>query len=210
MRVLIVGAGGKLGQALVRAALKQKHHVTALSRRPDSLKALTSNLLAVSQADVLEPGALDLPMARQEAVICTIGIKPTRRQVTVLSQGTENLIRAMQRHNVRRLLCITGIGAGESRGHGGFLYNHFIQPLFLKSMYEDKDRQEKLVRFCDRDWLIIRPARLTDDRARGRFHPVEKMQGVQAAKIPRADVAAWTVAQLEANKYLYRAVVLTE
>ena len=210
MRVLIVGAGGKLGQALVCAALKQKHHVTALSRRSHSPFSLESPLLTVLQADVLEPGALDLPMARQDAVICCLGIKPTRRQVTVFSLGTENLVRAMQRHNVRRLLCITGIGAGESRGHGGLLYNHLIQPLFLKSMYEDKDRQEKLVRFCDRDWMIIRPARLTSDRARGRFQPVEKMQGLQAARVPRADVAAWTVAQLEANKYLYRAVVLTE
>lgn len=209
MRVLIIGAAGPLGQELTRAALKEDHQVTALVRRPDSIAGGDKNL-TVTQGDVLQLGALDIPMAGQDAVICSLGVKITRAPVRVFSEGTENVIRAMRRHNVRRLLCITGVGAGDSRGHGGFLYDRLIQPLFLKTIYEDKDRQEQIVRASDRDWMLIRPARLTNGLARKRFSVVQTVRGLRAGKISRADVADWTVAQLELDKYLYRAVVLTE
>ncbi len=210
MRVLIVGAAGPLGQELVREALKQNHEVTALVRHEKQLAGLRDQRLTITEADVLLPGALDRAMTAQEAVICSLGVKVTRHKVTVFSEGTLNLIRAMQRHNVRRLLCITGIGAGNSRGHGGFFYNRVIQPFFLKTIYQDKDRQEKLVAESGLDWMLIRPAVLTNGKALNRFSVVEKMRGLQANKISRADAAEWTIAQLENDKYLYRAVVLTE
>ncbi len=210
MRVLIAGASGALGRELVREALRQNHQVTALLRHANHFAGMQDPNLTVAQGDVLTPGALDVPMAAQQAVICSLGVKVTRRQVTVLSEGTENLVRAMQRHNVRRLLCITGIGAGNSRGHGGFFYNRLIQPIFLKTIYRDKDRQEKIVQDSGLDWLIIRPAILTNGRALTKFSVVQQMRGLQAGKISRADVAEWTVDQLENDKYLYRAVVLTE
>jgi len=210
MKVLIVGAAGPLGQELVREALKQEHVVTALVREGKQLTGMRDPHLTVTEGDVLRPGALDRPMAGQEAVICSLGVKATRQKISVLSDGTHNLMRAMQRHNVRRLLCITGIGAGNSRGHGGFLYNRLIQPFFLKTMYQDKDRQEKQVAGSGLDWMIIRPARLTNGKALNRFSVVQNMRGLQAGKISRADAAEWTIAQLETDKYLYRAVVLTE
>ena len=149
-------------------------------------------------------------MAAQEAVICALEMKRTRQPVREFSEGTENLIRAMQRHNVRRLLCITGVGAGTSRGHGGFWFDRVIQPFFLNTIYEDRDRQERLVAACDRDWSIIRPAQLTDGRARARFSVVRNVRGLRANRILRADVAEWTIAQLKTGQNLYRGIVLTE
>jgi len=210
MRVLILGASGALGRELVHEALRQNHQVTALVRHANQFAGMKEANLTVTEGDVLTPGALDVPMAAQQAVICSLGVKVTRKEVTVLSEGTRNQVRAMQRHNVRRLLCITGIGAGDSRGHGGFLYNRIIQPLFLKTIYRDKDRQEKIVQDSALDWLIIRPATLTNGKALNKFSVVQQMRGLQAGKISRADVAEWTVAQLENDKYLYKAVVLTE
>lgn len=149
-------------------------------------------------------------MAAQEAVICALEVKPTRQPVRDFSEGTENLIRAMQRHNVRRLLCITGAGAGTSRGHGGFWFDRVIQPFFLNTIYADRNRQERLVAACDRDWLLIRPAQLTDGRARARFSVVRNVRGLRTNRISRADVAEWTIAQLKTGQNLYRAIVLTE
>ncbi len=210
MKVLIVGASGALGRELVREALRQNHQVTALVRNSKQFTGMSDPNLTVTEGDVLKPGALDVPMASQQAVICSLGVKITRKEVTVLSEGTHNLVRAMQRHNVRRLLCITGIGAGNSRGHGGFFYNRVIQPLFLKTIYRDKDRQEEIVQDSALDWMIIRPATLTNGKALNKFSVVQEMRGLQAGKISRADVAEWTVAQLEIDKYLYWAIVLTE
>lgn len=210
MKVLIVGAGGRLGKMLTSEALKQGHEVTALVRDFKQLSGLQNQRLKIVKGDVLHIGQLDIPMEAQQAVICSLGVKGTREKVTALSQGTDNLIRAMQRHNVRRLLCITGVGAGDSRGHGGFIYDRFIQPLFLKSIYEDKNRQERLVERSDRDWMLIRPARLTDGPASSPFSAVQTVRGLRAGKMSRAGLAKWTVQQLQVNRFLYRAVVLTD
>ena len=64
----------------------------------------------------------------------------------LFSESTLLLISAMEKHGVKRLVAITGIGAGDSRGHGGFLYDKIIFPLFTKKIYRDKDRQEELIR----------------------------------------------------------------
>lgn len=64
----------------------------------------------------------------------------------------------MKKHGVRRLVALTGIGAGDSKGHGGLFYDRIIYPFFIKPIYEDKDRQEQLIRESDLDWVIVRPA----------------------------------------------------
>jgi hypothetical protein len=46
-------------------------------------------------------------------------LKPTR----FFSKATRVLVTAMEETQVRRLICVTGFGAGDSRGHGGFLYS---------------------------------------------------------------------------------------
>jgi putative NADH-flavin reductase len=93
--------------------------------------------LRVIQGDILDPESVQSAMAGQEAVCVTIGIGITGKPVTVFSQGTRNVLEAMRRQGVRRLICITGIGAGDSKGHGGFLHNRLFNPLLLKTIYAD-------------------------------------------------------------------------
>ncbi len=208
MRVLIIGATGPLGQEITRKALQEEHAVTALVRDAARLP-LRNPQLTVALGDVLQMGAIDAPMVAQHAVICCLGTKPAWRPIDLFSRGTEIILRAMQRHNVRRIICISGVGAGNSKGHGGFFYNRVLQPLLLRSIYEDKTRQEQLVRKSDRDWCIVRPARLTAEKEREHYGAVTRMEGLQATRISRADTAAFVVKQITSNQYLYRAPVLT-
>jgi NAD(P)H-binding len=53
---------------------------------------------------------------------------------------------------------VTGVGAGETKGHGGFVYDRILYPLFTKGIYADKDKQEDLVRQSQTDWTLVRPA----------------------------------------------------
>lgn len=52
---------------------------------------------------------------------------------------------AMNQHSVRRLICVTGVGDGETKGHGGFLYDRILYPLLTKGIYADKDKQERRI-----------------------------------------------------------------
>ncbi len=196
MRVLVVGASGRLGQTIVHEALDRGHEVTALVRDPARLPLVHENLRLVT-GDVLQIGEIDPAMARQNAVICCLGTKPSRGPTTLFSEGTGNIIRAMQRHNARRLLCITGAGT------------QIMQRMFQRGIHEDKIRQEELVRLCDRDWMVIRPARMTDGGAYGRYAVLLRSTGACPTSISRADVAQFTVAQLEKNKFLYKLALLT-
>src|SRR6266513_1339210 len=67
----------------------------------------------------------------------------------------------MEEAQVKRLICVTGFGAGDSRGHGGFLYSVAFH-LLLGRVYDDKDVQERIVRNSKLDWVIVRPVILTD------------------------------------------------
>ena len=69
----------------------------------------------------------------------------------------------MEQAHVKRLICVTGFGAGDSRGHGGFLYLYnAVFHLLLGRVYDDKDVQERIVRNSKLNWVIARPVILTD------------------------------------------------
>ena len=75
----------------------------------------------------------------------------------VFSEGTRQVLAAMKGAPGIKLLAVTGIGAGDSKGHGGFFYDRIINPLLLATIYEDENRQEALIQLlCDRafEWSL--------------------------------------------------------
>jgi putative NADH-flavin reductase len=208
MNLLIIGATRGIGFQLLEQALQAGHVVTALVRDPQKMPKQHDRLKLI-QGDILDLEAVNRAMAGQEAVCVTIGIKITWKPVTVFSQGTSNVLEAMRQQGVRRLICITGIGAGDSKGHGGFLYYRLFNPLLLKTIYEDKDRQEDLIRNSETEWTIIRPGFLTNGPLTKKYRAITDLSGVTAGKISRADVAHFIMAELTTNRYLGQTPLLT-
>lgn len=208
MKVLIIGATGGTGRQLVKQALTAGHAVTVLARNPEKIRARHERL-RVLQGDILDFDSLDVAVAGQEAVLSSLGTKSVLWPVIIFSEGTTNLLKAMTQHDVRRLICITGIGAGDSRGHGGFFYDKIILPLFLKRIYRDKDKQEELIRKSDRDWIIVRPGYLTNGPSKGNYRVLTDLTGVTVGRISRADAAAFMLAQLHSDRYLHQTPVVT-
>ena len=103
----------------------------------------------------------------------------------------------MRQAGVSRLICITGIGAGNSKGHGGFLFDGIIQPLILRNVYADKNRQEAIVTESGLDWTIVRPVVLNNKSRRGNVRVLTDLAGFSGGTIARADVAAFVVDQLD-------------
>jgi uncharacterized protein YbjT (DUF2867 family) len=208
MKVLILGATGATGRLIVREALASGHGAAALVRSIAKAKALDGAELIAG--DALDEAALGRALEGRDGVICALGtgISPFRK-VTVLSRATQSLVAAMTRLGVRRLVCITGMGAGDSRGHGGFLYDRLMQPLLLREVYRDKDRQEAAIRASTLDWVIVRPTVLTDDPPRGRVQAMTDLSHVHGGSIARADVARFVVDQLTRDVWLRRAPLIT-
>lgn len=208
MKLLIIGASRGIGFELLRQALSAGHEVTALVRNPQSL-ALSHENLRIVKGDILDRSAIEKAADGQDAVCVTIGIKVTRKPVSIFSKGTEAVVEAMKNSSCRRLICVTGIGAGDSRGHGGFLYDRIFNPLFLRTVYEDKDRQEKIVRESGLDWVIVRPGFLTNGPRTGRYRALTDLEGVKAGKISRADVADFILKEAAEMNYKGQSPLLT-
>jgi putative NADH-flavin reductase len=206
MRLLVLGATGSVGRLVVQEAVKRRHEITALVRSPQKLGEWATRVKAV-QGDALDSDALGASVAGQDAVIYVLGAGNVRH-TTLFSDSTRVLLTEMERHSVRRLLCVTGVGAGETKGHGGFLYDRILYPLFTKGIYEDKNRQEDLIRQSQTDWTLVRPAAFRSQTPLGPLRVVTDVAGVTLRKISRLEVATFLVDELEQNRYVRQAVFI--
>lgn len=208
--ILVIGATGPTGIEICKQALAAGMKVRVLVRTPSRLPGELLPLLEVVQGDVLNGEKMLAAVRGVDAVVSALGTPLQRTPVTLLSRGTQNIMQAMGPAGVSRLLCITGMGAGDSRGHGGFLYDWVILPLLLGQIYLDKDRQEQLVRASGLDWTLIRPAFLTNGAQSGQYRCINQFgKHERMGKISRADVAHFVVQELQHGEYSRRVVNLS-
>lgn len=208
MTTLLVGATGPTGREILATAKAAGLPMRALARKPE---ALADAGVEVAQGDVLNVESLRAAMKGATSVVSALGTPLILKgPVTLLSEGTRNLVSAMKAEGVDRLLCITGMGAGDSRGHGGFLYDSIILPLLLGRVYADKNRQEKVVRESSLRWTLIRPAFLKNGAGRGQWREITSWAGEpKMTAIARADVAAFVVQELASPRHVNRIVNLS-
>jgi uncharacterized protein YbjT (DUF2867 family) len=206
LRILVVGATGGTGRELVRQALAQGHQVTAFVRKPKKIKIEHPNL-RVAQGNVLDYASVESAMRGQNAVLCALGHKRFFYPSRIVSKGTRNIQRAMQACNAPRLICESSLGVGDSVGRLGLLGTFFVVPLILPFIFWDKVRQEKLIEESDRDWVIVRPAMLTNEATHGTYrHGRNVGNFILTRRISRADVADFMLKQLTDDDYLGTAV----
>lgn len=202
MKIAVFGATGSIGRPLVSQALAQGHEVTALVRRPAAL-ALEHPRLTRRTGDVLDPAAVDATVAGHDAVVVALG---AGRHGGVRTTGTRHVLDAMARHGVRRLICLSTLGAGDSRAMLNFFWKRIMFGLLLRQAYADHQAQEALVRDSGLDWTIVRPGAFTDGPATGDYrHGFAITARDLKLKVSRADVAQFMLRQLGDDGYLRQA-----
>jgi len=199
-KLLVIGASRGIGLETVKAALLAGHSVRALARSAASIPIQNTNLEKVS-GDALDTDTIRNALKDVEAVIQTLGVDISPRAIfqptTLFSQSTRILVDAMKEAGVKRLIAVTGLGAGDSRGHGGLLYDAVVFPLLLKRVYDDKDVQEWIIRSSGLDWTIVRPGLLTNRPATGQYRVLTAPNDWRFGVISRADVADFLVRQID-------------
>lgn len=196
MQLLIVGATGGTGRALVGQALERGHEVTALVRNP--LRLLLSHArLTVVVGDVMDPASLDAAVRGQDAVLSALGHKRWCYPSRILSAGTQHLIDAMRRQGVRRLVVETALGVGDTWWQMGLYYTLFVRVFILPLYFFDKRRQEAVIHRSGLDWTLVRPGALNNGPRRGVFRQGPRVgHWLWTVGISRADVAAFMLDQL--------------
>ncbi|MEJ2374413.1 MAG: NAD(P)H-binding protein [Pseudolabrys sp.] len=208
--VLIIGASRGIGLETVKLALKAGYSVRALSRSATAIR-LHDRRLEKLDGNALNPDTIERALVGVGAVIQTLGVPRAPKQILgrtrLFSTATRVLVDAMEATGVKRLICVTGLGAGDSRGHGGPLYNAALC-IFLGRVYADKDVQERIIRRSRLDWTIVRPTILTNGPRTGRFRVLVNPRDWTPGFISRADVADFLVKQIDDESLLHKAPVL--
>jgi putative NADH-flavin reductase len=203
MKLLIFGSTGSVGRQIVKQALEQGHTVTAFARHPGKLDIEHPNL-KLFQGDVLDLTAVEQAIQGQDVVICTLG-SGQKLTGTVRSEGTRHIIQAMEQFGIRRLICQTTLGAGDSWGNLDFYWKYIMFGFILRKVFADHERQEALVRNSNLDWTIVRPGAFIDGPCTGKYrHSFPGTDRSIALKISRADVADFILKQLSDQSCLYQ------
>ena len=146
----------------------------------------------------------------QDAAISAFGTPASPfSEVTLLSTATRALVSAMKAEQVARLVCITGMGAGDSVGHGGFAFDKLIYPILLRKVYADKNRQEQIVRSSGLKWVLVRPSVLNDKPSRSVVRTLTDLSDFHGGSISRADVASFALDQTSSDAWLRRTPLIT-
>jgi putative NADH-flavin reductase len=206
MKLLIFGATGSVGLPLVQQALEQGHIVTAFTRSPEKLSDMAHSRLTIFKGDILDAASVEAAVKGQECVLCVIG---DGNKGSVRADGTKNIINAMKRAGVKRLICETTLGLGDSKGNLNFLWK-VIFGVFLRKAFKDHKVQEEHLFGSRLDFTIVRPSAFTDGEKTGRYKVGfdANAKGLKL-KIARADVADFMLKQVPEKRYLGKAVSIS-
>lgn len=208
MNITIIGATKGIGKEVLKQSLKAGHDVTVLARNPEKIE-IENDSLKIVKGDFLDYNSVVESIKNTDVVVISVGATPTRKPVNLFSTGTRHLLNFIKKENLNPLIIVvTGIGAGDSKGHGGFFYDKIFQPFLLKTIYDDKDKQEQMLMNEYDNWIIVRPCMLTNGKLTGNYRAITNLEGINGGKVSRADAAHFIVGQIQNPKYLKKTPLL--
>ena len=208
VQVLIIGASQGIGLETAQQAIAAGHQVRAFARSATGIALSNPNLQKV-RGDALKTEDVQAALIGVQVVIQTLGVRlgDLFRPVHLFSEATRVLIAAMRTQGVKRLICVTGFGAGDSRASISCLQRIPFQIVFGRA-YEDKSMQERLIKESGVEWTIVRPGVLTNGPRTGRYRILSDPAQWRNGSISRSNVAEFLVRQIEDQTYVRQAPVL--
>ena len=194
MQVIIFGATGSLGSHVVKEALAKGYTVRAFTRNADKMKGINNPNLIIVQGDVTNVGDVSNAIKGTDAVLCALGDGAKGK---VRAMGTQNIVKAMESLGIKRLICQTALGLGDSWQNLNFFWKHIMFGILLKKAFQDHELQEEYIWKSNLDFTIIRPSAFTNELSTPTFHVGFDAQTRNLRlKISRSDVAYFMVEQL--------------
>jgi len=209
MRIAVFGGTGATGRLLIDQALDRGLSVTAYARHPEKL-GIEDDRLTVVAGELSDSAAIDRAVKGSDAVISLLGQgRPVKG--TPVALGTRTILAAMDTFGVRRIVAVATASAADPRDKPGLRTGFFvgISKFFLRPAYDDVVATAQVIRESDRDWTIVRPPFLTNDRLTGQVSVGYLGDGVTGTYLSRANAADFMLKQLRSGTYNRKAPIVT-
>lgn len=202
MKITIFGATGRTGVHLVNKALAEGYEVVAFVRDPAKLAIQHERLTAV-QGDVSRAADVERAIGGADAVITSL---------TPHEEGVRNILEAMRRCGVRRLISATGAGVGDPNDNGGWF--HRFMSWLVKTVspqaYWPAVKQVEAIRAADDlDWTIVRATVLSNKPGTGRYD-VGFITPSMKPTLSREDLADFMLRQVTDTAWIRKAPVVRD
>ncbi len=210
MRLVVLGATGGTGRAVVERGLDTGHDVVAAARHPERVELEHPRLQKIA-ADVMEPDSLDPAFRGAGAIVDCVGVSNpmvAREGTKLYSIGTENVLGAMERTGRRRIIAVSSAGVGPRKG-APVLYKLVVRPFFLEPAYEDMRVMERLLEESGLDWTVVRPPQLTEDPFRPGYRVQADMDFDHDHPLPRACLAHFLVDEAATPRFVRHVVAIS-
>lgn len=194
MQVVIFGATGRTGKPLIQQSIIRDHVVRAFVRNPQKM-TLQHPRLSMVVGDVLNPPQVDDALKDQEAVLVALGTGTSLRPTLTLSTGTQNIVKAMQQHRIKRIVVVLS----------GWIFQE-ARPHIFRALTAEHERQLKILQESDLDWTAVCPPEITDARPTGIYEVAAGTIPPNGRQISKYDLADFMVLQLDDEKFMRQAV----
>jgi putative NADH-flavin reductase len=208
MKVVIFGATGFSGKAILKEALSQQHQVTVLVRNKSSILVQDKNLKIV-EGNVLDKHTVAEVLKNSDAVIQCLGVggKGNGKLTTFISVATKIIVEEMEKQQIKRLIAMSNVGAGNSVSFQPWIFTKIILPYFmkwLKVLIDDKNRMEPIIMNSELDWTIVRCPNIVDKTPKRNVLATLDGKGLKLA-VTLGDMAEFIVQQLIDASYFKQA-----
>lgn len=184
--------------------MEQGFEVTAFCRDASKLDYISDQKITISTGDVFDPTSVEEAIHGHDMVCIVLG-SGQKRKGTVRSDGTRNVIAGMKKNGVDRLVCVTTLGAGDSKDSLNFFWRRIMFGWYLKDVFEDHELQEKYVRESGLSWTVVRPGAFINGEKTSQYrHGFSPKDKTIKLKISRKDVADFIIKELGNNQYIHQ------
>jgi putative NADH-flavin reductase len=209
MRIVVFGSTGKAGQETVRQAIERGHAVMAYARSPGKID-FKHEALTVVQGSLEDTVLLERVITGADCVISLLGPGGNTRD-TALSDGVGNIIAAMEKVGIRRLIQIATASARDPQDRRDLRFGLMVT--LIKRMapgaYAEIVRIAEAVRASRLDWTLVRVPLLNEKPQTKSVRVGYLGQGTVKTAISRADLAWFMLEQVKSDDHVRKAPAIS-
>jgi len=196
MKIVVFGATGRVGRAVVEQGLARGHEITAFVRSPARLDRAESPGLTVVLGDAADPASVAAEIPGHDAVISALGVA-TMEETTELSTMNANVVEGAKAANVSSVVTVVSAAVFFETSRPPFQF-----------VGEEHRRDLAMLRASGLDWVGAAPGTITDDDALGSYQD-ELDAPAPGTEITRFDLADFLLDAVETDAFVGHAVGLS-